>query len=226
MNPTTLDVNVITQFSSLGQRLSKGVAEGAQALLLRASSMAQDFNRQAEEIRKSDALTEVGKRAELKKLYTGVTKQLEALYGEAEGYTRNADSIAAKMQPKAGNVPTEERIITEMRRREIRDAIRARQDYDPTRLGLAYKAAIKEGDDEFALAVEESPRSFSMISEQLRAEGVQARLERQNPDAAAQVAELRAAHESVKYVLDEITKGSQKLAGIADTSLDALAGGE
>ena len=226
MKPNTLDMNVLTQFSSLGQRLSKGVAEGAQALLLRASNLSETFKQKAGEVRNSDALTDVGKRAELKKLYDDLSKQLEALYGEAEGYTRNADSIAAKMQPKAGNVPMEERIITEMRRREIRDAIRASQDYDTTRLGLDYKAAIQDGDDEFALAIEEAPRSFAMISDQMRAEGVQARLERQNPEAAAQVVELRTAYDSVKYVLDGIAKGAQKLAGIADTSLDALAGGE
>lgn len=226
MNPTTLDMNVITQFSSLGQRLSKEVSEGAQALLLRASNLSDTFKQQAGDIRISDALTDVGKQAELKKLYATFTKQLEALYGEANGYTRNADTIAAKMQPKAGNIPMEDRIITEMRRREIRDAIRSDEDYDSTRLGLDYKAAIHDGDDEFALAVEEAPRSFSLISDQLRAEGVQARLERQNPEAAAQVAELRAAYDSVKFVLDSITKAAQKLAGIADTSLDALAGVE
>lgn len=219
MYPTTLDVNVITQFSSLGQRLSKGVAEGAQALLLRASSAAQDFKEKAEAIQKSDALTEVGKRAELKKLYGETSKLLDSLRNEAQGYLKNADSIASKMQPKAGNIPMEERIVTEMRRREIRDQLRTQ---DQTQVKFLYQEAVREGWDDLALALEESPQGFAMVPPEVIAIGVQARLERQNPEAAAQVAELRAAHESVKYVLDQMTKESEKLAGIAAPSLEAV----
>ena len=218
MDPKYLDVNVLTQFSALG-RLSKPLAEGAQALLVRAGSIAQEFKRLADTVQKSEALTQIGKSVEMRKLYGETSKQLETLRGEAQGYLKNADSIAAKMQPKAGNIPMDERIITEMRRREIRDQLR---DRDQVQVKFLYQEAVQEGWDDLAVALEESPQGFAMVPPEIVAVGVQARLERQNPEAAAQVAELRTAHESVNFVIDQIRKESEKLAGIADPSLEAV----
>jgi len=218
--PANQDVNFLTQYAAIEKYASPDLAKGAHSLMLKASDALAKFREEAKMVQLSESYTEIGKWAELKKLYAVFFDKIEPLQAETEGYERNANQIIRKMQPNKGNASMEDRILAEMRHREIRDAVRRKVGNDPVSVQLEYRTAVEQGDDEFAIAMEEAPRYFALIPEVLKAEGFQSRLERQNPELAAQVKELLFVHKAVKYALDQMTKDAQHVAGIVDTKLD------
>jgi hypothetical protein len=218
--PAEQDVNFLTQYAAIEKYANADLAKGAHSLMLKASVALAKLREEAKMIQLSESYTEIGKWAELKKLYAVFFDKIEPLQTETEGYERNANNIIQKMQPKQGNASMEDRMIAEMRRREIRDAVRSKVGNDPVSVQLEYRTAVELGDDEFAIAMEEAPRFLALIPEQVKTEGFQARLERQNPELAAQVRELLFVHKAVKYALDEMTKDAQHIAGIVNIKLD------
>ncbi len=218
--PAEQDVNFLTQYAAIEKYANPDLAKGAHSLMLKASVALAKLREDAKMIQLSESYTEIGKWAELKKLYAVFADKIEPLQTEAAGYENNANQIIRKMQPKQGNASLEDRIVTEMRRREIRDAVRTKSGNDRISVELEYRTAMELGDEEFTIAIEEAPRYFALISESLKTEGFQARLERQNPEFAAQVRELLFVHKAVKYALDEMTKDAQHIAGIVNIKLD------
>ncbi|TXT26967.1 MAG: hypothetical protein FD131_3963 [Rhodocyclaceae bacterium] len=218
--PAEQDVNFLTQYAAIEKYANADLAKGAHSLMLKASVALTKLREDAKMMQLSEAYTEIGKWAELKKYYAVFFDKIEPLQTEAAGYENNANQIIRKMQPKQGNASLEDRIVTEMRRREIRDAVRTKSGNDRISVELEYRSALESGDDEFTIAIEEAPRYFALISESVKTEGFQARLERQNPELAAQVRELLFVHKAVKYALDEMTKDAQHIAGIVTVKFD------
>lgn len=218
--PAEQDVNFLTQYAAIEKYANADLAKGAHTVMLRASVALTKLREDAKMMQLSEAYTEIGKWAELKKYYAVFADKIEPLQAETEHYERNANQIIQKMQPKQANGSLEDRVVTEMRRREIRDAVRTKLGNDRISVELEYRTAMELGDDEFTIAIEEAPRYFALISEPLKTEGFQARLERQNPELAAQVRELLFVHKAVKYALDEMTKDAQHIAGIVTRKFD------
>ena len=93
-------------------------------------------------------------------------------------------------------------VVGAIREWEMRSEIRK---MDPTDVGIAYKAAARDGDDLFVLAVENSPVPFVFDRQENLVESVKsARLERKFPEQSAKLKDLNRGLENLQSAMRSV----------------------
>ena len=123
--------------------------------------------------------------------------------------------LEGKMQPTRNR---HDDFVAESRQREVRDYLRT---LDPVDMEEKYMSAARAGNELFLSAVEESPVPFSFATKGLVDKIRYARLERQYPEEASKVADLRTSQADVSSALGSVRSnlGQQ---GIRILSEDAV----
>lgn len=136
-------------------------------------------------VNKNPGLTGRGKRDEFARLKDDLTKELQAWFTFEKGYAEQIERIEANMNPTRH--PKDD-AVWELRQREIRDYLRT---LDPTEVEALVRKAAENGDDELLQAVTYSPIPFQLATAGLIDEISHQRWEREFPDDAAKLADLR-----------------------------------
>lgn len=134
-------------------------------------------------------------------------------------YADNARQVRESMEPKRHR---RDDIAWQLELREIRDYVRT---LDPVDQEAFYRQAADEGHDQILEAIEFSPIPFRFATQGLVDKISLVRLERQYPEQAAKLGDLRVAQETassaLKSVQAELSKQGVEVAG--DPLSDALA---
>lgn len=155
-------------------------------------------------IRESKNLTAKGKQTALKELEEEIVFVTKEWQKENRHYADYAKQLENEMTPIKKR-PDD--FVGEMRKREIRDYLRT---LDPVDLEGRYMAAAESGDELFLSAVDESPIPFTFTTEALVEKTRFSRLERQYPEQALTLKDVRTARQQVDSALGSVAADLRK----------------
>lgn len=195
--------------SLASQNIDSDMVAGAQKLLARQESVVNDAVAKVKAIQASDALTAKGKFEQSQKIALDAKTTLEAAHREADGYRQHIAQLEGQLRVRPSS--KEDALVQYLRDREIRDYYRQK---DPVVVQGTYQSAIAGGHDELAAALENAPPGAELLKPDVKAQGLAARAERQNPEVAAKLKSLRTVLDAVDYVHKDFLRSLETETGI------------
>lgn len=177
---------------------SETLAEGVQSNLDELQKFYDKAMARIAVIRRNAGLTLKGKADAFAKLKDELTKELQEWAGRKKGYAAEIKQIEAAAQPTRHQ---RDDAAHESRAREIRDHLRS---LDPAAAEAEFLAAAEAGNSELLQAVLYSPIKFHFATADLVAKVSRQQWERERPDDAARLADLRRAQSEVQSALGSV----------------------
>jgi hypothetical protein len=197
---------------------SETMADGVQAHLDDLQKLSDKFAARIAQIRTDRNLTVAGQQDALAKLRADIEKELSDWGAFQKHYVSQIERLESEAQPKRH--PKDDAAY-ELRQREIRDVLRT---LDPVDLEARILEAAENGEDELLHAFIHSPVRFRLATADLIAKIQRQQWERQFPNDAASLHDLKQAQQEVQSALGSVRAGLRKQG--LETRPDALTGAE
>jgi len=185
-------------FESLNQQnLSDEQLNQAKEQLTNINSAMAEFRTAAAHIRADARLSKEGQAADLGALAQQAADRLEHVV-DLGALDRRIAELGERLRPQA---PDTDPVLQHLREREVRDLLRDKDELEV--IGLYEELAVNARDDLSMRAIESAPASFPLISDPAILEGgKRARAERQSPDAAKTLRQLKAMRSTLESALN------------------------
>jgi hypothetical protein len=219
--PLSADIELMASCAvdALSRRCTAEQSAGFEQLGSQLCSVVRNLDTKRLQIVRDPNLTTLGKRAALMKAAQSAHEAIRTMRANSTGYASHLQQIEESLsRDQAASRSTEDRIVSYLREREVRDLLRQMDAIEANRL---YVQAAQDGNDLLCAAVEQDPLGRLVLRESIDA-NKRTRLLSRDPERAqlhGQLSELAQAWEGL------LTEAERAVGASIDNVLEDIAGG-